>query len=607
MSILRVSIALFLVLSSISAQAGQPPSPDDAFRLKVTREDAGLTLGWTIGAGSYLYRAMITAKDAMPPSTAIKVSTPRGEHQDDPDFGPQEVYHDTAKAEIASADLQGLNEIVVTYQGCAEQYHICYPPVLKTIDLRTLAIKDRDRADAGSSGAASSFEDAPQEISGGPGQGDSIGSSTGSATGLSFWVTLGSMLATFFGFGLLLSFSPCTFPMVPIFFGLLARSEGRPSVTRGLGLAIAFVGASATAYSLLGAFSAWSGSGENLQVLLQTPIAIGIMSAVLVVFALSMFGLFEIQLPTGLVDRISGQVAAEGRGPIAAALALGFGSALIAGPCVTPPLATALLYVARTGEVARGMAALFVFGVGMGVPLLVFGALGPRFLPKPGLWLARMRQMFGFAMLGLANWMVSRVLSEWLTLQLWGALAIGLAIYFGLLFLKTEGLKRIAWAAPASLALLVSSTLLIGSAGDGNALATRLLDKLGLRRPIAENGPIVIKSMDELNRELAAARADGKPVMVDVSADWCVECRLMDTVLRRPDVRKQLETFRTVRADVTVVDTESRALMQHFKIVGPPTILLFGPRENVDPAIKIVGAVDAGALLAKLSTVAAAD
>ncbi|KWV45583.1 hypothetical protein AS156_23715 [Bradyrhizobium macuxiense] len=605
MGILRVSIALLLVLSSISAQAGTPPPADEAFRLKVTRDEAGLTLGWTIGAGSYLYRAMIAAKDAMPPGATIKMSTSRGEPKDDPDFGLQEVYHDTAKAEIASADLQGLNEIVVTYQGCAEQYHICYPPILKTIDLRALAIKVRDRAD--SSATSSSFVDTPQDISGGPGQGGSIGSTFGSATDLSSWVTLGGMLATFFGFGLLLSFSPCTFPMVPIFFGLLARSEGRPSGMRGLGLAIAFVGASAAAYSLLGAFSAWSGSGENLQVLLQTPVAIGIMSTVLVVFALSMFGLFEIRLPAGLIDRISGQVAAEGRSPIAAALALGFGSALIAGPCVTPPLATALLYVARTGEVARGMAALFIFGVGMGVPLLVFGALGPRFLPKPGPWLVRMRELFGFVMLGLAIWMVSRVLSEWLTLQLWGALTIGLAIYFGLLFLKTEGLKRIAWAAPASLALLVSSTLLIGSAGDGNAMATRLLDNFGLLRPVAENGPAVIRSMDGLKRELAAARADGKPMMVDVSADWCVECRLMDTVLRRLDIRKQLEAFRTVRADVTAVDTESRALMQHFKIVGPPTILLFGPHEDGDPTEKIVGAVDADALLAKLSTVAAAD
>lgn len=605
--ILRIVVGLMLFTCSCTiASAATPPSADQTFKLKVARDDAGLTLIWSIGPGSYLYRAMIAAKNAMPPGAPITVDTPSGEPKDDPDFGPQEIYRNTAKATIKTVDLKDLHEIEVTYQGCAEQFQLCYPPVIKTIDLQTLAIKD-SREGPPTQNTLNVFPDAPNDITGGPSSGSPLDALHASASNLSFWVTIGGMLATFFGFGLLLSLSPCTFPMVPIFFGLLARAEGNPSALRGFGLASAFVGASATAYAMLGAFSAWSGSGENLQILLQTPLALGIMSAVLVVFALSMFGLFEIQLPASLVNKISSSASSKGRGPVAAALALGLGSALIAGPCVTPPLATALLYVAKTGEVAKGMAALFVFGVGMGVPLLIFGALGPRFLPKPGVWLVRVREVFGFVLLGLAIWMISRVLSERLTLQLWGLLAVCAAIYFGLRFLKTNDGQGFAWMASACVALVAGATLIFGSFGEQALPASHMLDRLGLLHFRSTDKPTAVRSMHGLKSELAAARSERKPLIVDFVADWCVECRLMEAVFRKPDVQQRLADFRFVRADVTTIDADTRALMRRFEIVGPPTILLFKPQDDTDPTIKIVGAVDADTLLAKLATIVAAN
>jgi thiol:disulfide interchange protein DsbD len=602
----RISIILLVLLSSLTAAwAGTPPSADQAFILKVSRDAAGLQLGWTIGPGSYLYRAMIGAKNPASPGTPIAVRTPEGQPKDDPDFGPQEIYRNAATAEISTDDLKGLQEIVLTYQGCAEQYQLCYPPVFKTINLQTLEV--RDRAGAASSGSSASFLDPPQDITGGPATEGSAKTAQSSSWDVSYWVTLGGMLASFFGFGALLSFSPCTFPLVPIFFGLMARSQEHLSIGRGLTLAATFVGASAAAYSMLGAFAAWSGSGENLQILLQTPIALGVMSTVLVALSLSMFGLFEIQLPAALVDRISDAASGSRRGPLAAATVLGFGSALIAGPCVTPPLATALLYVARTGNVARGMTALFLFGVGMGVPLLIFGALGPRFLPKPGPWLVRVRHAFGFVLLGVAISIFSRVLSLQTTLQLWGALASALAVYFGTQFLMAQSRWRFVSMGLASLALLVGSVLLIGSAGDDNLTATNLLNRFVKREPESTTSTRTIRSVAALDHELASARSDRKPVMLDFSADWCVECRLMDAVLRKPEVRARLQDFRLVRADVTAVDDASRALMKRFEIVGPPTILLFGSNGEASPTTKIVGAVDADALLAKLSTVTAAE
>lgn len=609
LGIFRLLIALFVLLSPFAVvRAGTPPPADQAFRLAVTRDDAGLNLVWTIGAGSYLYRGMIGAKNAIPPGGPIAVRTPPGEPKDDPDFGPQEVYRQALKAEIASADLHQLHEIVVTYQGCAEKYQICYPPVFKTIDLQTLAIKDRNTANDSPSGALSSFVDAPQDVSGGPGQGSSTSASQAmDAVDLSYWATLGGMLASFFGFGFLLSFSPCTFPLVPILFGLMARSQEPLSLGRGLALAAAFVGASASAYSMLGAFAAWSGSGANLQILLQTPIALSVMSAVLVVLALSMFGLFEIQLPAGFVARISGVASGAGRGPLGAAAVLGFGSALMVGPCVTPPLATALLYVARTGNVARGMAALFLFGVGMGVPLLIFGALGPRFLPKPSKWLVRVQHAFGFILLAVAVSILSRVLSQQVTLQLWGGLAIGVAVYLGTQFLMANTASRFISMGLASVALLIGSVLLIGSAGDSNLRATRVLEQIVTREFELDGSVRTIRSIPALDHELAAARTEKKPVILDFSADWCVECKAMDAVLRRPEVREKLQGFRMVRADVTAVDAASRALMERFEIVGPPTILLFGTNGGRDPATRIVGAVDANTLVAKLSTVIGVD
>ncbi|MBR0897640.1 protein-disulfide reductase DsbD [Bradyrhizobium tropiciagri] len=602
----RTSIVLLVLLSSLTAAwAGTPPSADQAFVLKVSRDAAGLQLGWTIGPGSYLYRAMIGAKNPASPGTPIAVRTPEGEPKDDPDFGPQEIYRSAATAEIPADDLKGLQEIVLTYQGCAEQYQICYPPVFKTINLHTMEV--RDRAGAASSGSSTSFLDPPQDITGEPADKGSTKTAQSSDWDVSDWVTLGGMLGSFFGFGALLSFSPCTFPLVPIFFGLMARSQERLSLGRGLALAAMFVGASASAYSMLGAFAAWSGFGENLQILLQTPIALGVMSTVLVALSLSMFGLFEIQLPAALVDRISGAASGGRRGPLATAAVLGFGSALIAGPCVTPPLATALLYIARTGNVARGMTALFLFGVGMGVPLLIFGALGPRFLPKPGPWLVRVRHAFGFILLGVAISIFSRVLSQQTTLQLWGALTSAIAVYFGTQFLTVQSQWRFVSMGLASVALLVGSVLLIRSTGDDNLSTTHFLDRLVEREPESAASARTIRSVAALDRELASARSDGKPVMLDFSADWCVECRLMEAVLRKPEVRARLQKFRLVRADVTAVDDASRALMKRFEIVGPPTILLFGSPGEASPTTKIVGAVDADALLTKLSTITAAE
>ena len=218
--------------------------------------------------------------------------------------------------------------------------------------------------------------------------------------------SLASVLATFLGFGLLLTFTPCVLPMIPILSGMLARSGGQLSAGRGFALSTTYVLAMAAAYGLLGIAAAWS--GQNLQAALQTPWALGAMSLLFVVLALSMFGLFELQLPSSWTSFVSGRTSGMG-GSLPGAAALGFTSALIVGPCVTPPLAGALLYVSQSGDMTRGAAALFMLGLGMGLPLIVYGTVGAKALPKSGPWLVRVKQAFGVVFLGVAITMVSRI------------------------------------------------------------------------------------------------------------------------------------------------------------------------------------------------------
>src|SRR5258708_7412834 len=337
-------IVLFLLALCISgpaaAQPGNPPPADQVFSLTVSRPtEGGLRLDWRIAPGDYLYRDKIVVNTAA--GDAVAVTTPPGQIKDDPTFGATEVYHDHVEAEVAATGLPTMGQVVVTYQGCAE-LGICYPPVRKSVDLGTMAVTSGAAVDPlrdmRNSSASGSSMPAP---AGAPVSQDEMSATTRLLSG-----HISGMLAAFFGFGLLLSFTPCVFPMIPILSGMLARSGEHLSAGRGFVLSGAYVLAMALAYAALGVAAAWS--GQNLQIALQTPVALGVISFVFVALALSMFGLYDIQLPAHWANRLSGAAAGKG-GSIGGAALIGFGSALILRPCVTPPLPVGLLYVAHTG------------------------------------------------------------------------------------------------------------------------------------------------------------------------------------------------------------------------------------------------------------------
>jgi thioredoxin:protein disulfide reductase len=591
-------VLIFAFVSGAAFAAGPRPA-DEVFKLIVQLdEETGIELNWSIAPGHYLYRDRIAAtRDGKP----LKITLSHGDMKDDPTFGLTEVYHGAAMATIAMEDLPKSGTIQVTYQGCAENV-LCYPPITKAIDLDTLAVTDPSETEHnGVNASPVEYESAGAvPVIAAPGT-TAIEQET---KGVSLEGGYLPMLAAFFGFGLLLSFTPCVFPMVPILSGMLARTGGGLSFGRSFVLSGTYVLAMAAAYSVLGVFAAWS--GENLQAVLQTPWAILLMSLIFVVLALSMFGLFELQLPQSWTTKLAG--AAGNRGSVGGAGLLGFGSALIVGPCVTPPLAAALIYVAQTGNILRGSSALFALGVGMGIPLLAFGILGAKVLPRSGPWLAHVKSTFGFIFIGLAIWMASRVLPIAIVAAAWGALfiAIGFALDALNVFKSRWSTPRVAFRTTGVIAMLYGCVLLVGAAS-ARYETLRPLDAVGLvTQPqgadVGQSHFEIVSSEAELDRAIASASKQGRMIMVDFSAEWCVECKVMErNVLSVPAVLQELNNIVLIRADVTRVDQSTKKLMQRFDVVGPPTVVFLDPEGSEISDARVTGAVGVNAFLAKVA------
>ncbi|WP_019995333.1 protein-disulfide reductase DsbD [Aureimonas ureilytica] len=603
-------LALFVVAPA-AAQVAEPLPVDQAFRLTIQPGTAGsrTTASFEIADGYYLYKDRIAVET--PTGAPLAIDLPAGERKDDPTFGSTEVYHRAVSAGLAlPSDLPP--ELTVTYQGCQEG-GICYRPVSRTFDPAAglqpnAGAVSAPRSAAGWTAGSEPTETTVSNLPTDAASSSSSGIRTDASAGGLVVSLLGEggapwVVASFFVLGLGLAFTPCVFPMYPILAGQLSRGEGRVSPARGFSLSLAYVLSMAAAFGLLGLVAAWS--GQNLQLALQSPTAVVLMSAVFVGLALSMFGLFELRLPGAWVNAVAGSVGRAG-GSLPSSAALGFTSALIVGPCVTAPLAGALIYIAQSGDVALGAAALFALGLGQGVPLLAFGTLGARVLPRAGPWMVGVTRAFGFAFLALAVWMLSRVVPPPVTLLLWSALLIGGGVFLGAFDHLTgaSGAAQRVAKATGLLAILYGAILAVGASSGGvSPLRPLALGNAGqdALRGLAASFQ-TISDPEELSSTIASSE---RPTLLYFTADWCVSCDVIEReVFSDPAVRMHLNGYRLLKADLTRDEPGGRALMRDLGVVGPPTILFVDRDAREVGGSRLVGEVSAETFLrsARLGT-----
>jgi thioredoxin:protein disulfide reductase len=594
----RMAIILFCLSFAGIATAQQAPlQMDEAFRPSLSRiSPSEIAVNWQIQPGYYLYREYLAAKSG--DGSPITLETEPGRLKEDPGFGSTEVYFDTA-----SAKLVGEAAIIeLTYQGCQDG-GLCYPPVTKTIDASLLQFDSANdnQASAVSPGSTSSANEWARLST------ETAEFSLAQDTATSGVETLLArgglplLLLGFVGFGVLLAFTPCVFPMYPIVAAMLSREGEALSPKRGLLLSSVYVGALALAFGLFGLVAAWS--GQNLQFALQSSAATLVIAGLFLVLALANFGLFELQLPAAISNRLSS--GGHRGGSLGGAATLGFTSAFLIGPCVTAPLAGALLYIARTGDTVVGAAALFALGIGKGIPLIAMATIGGKALPRAGAWMASIRFAFGFGFMGTAVWMISPLLPVGIVLLAWACLAVTVGIF--LAQLHNEGAPtgiRILARSAAVLSIVWGALLLVGvGLGANDPLAP--LEPLRAGPDIAATAKIKvaksdfghIASTDDLRSKLAEARADDKPSLIYVTADWCITCRGIErSILPADRVSAALGGVNLLTIDMTSTTPATQQLLAALKAIGPPTMIFFDRDSREVAGTRLVGEVTVNTL-----------
>lgn len=595
---MRLFSGIIFLLLGFAAPAfaqAQPLDPEEAFKPTVARlADEELRIEWTIAPGYYLYRDQIAV--TAPGSTRpLSVETQSGIMKDDPTFGRTEILVDRAEATVSGPDAVAASgaRLTLTYQGCQDG-GICYRPITKMLDVASLSLAAMEQSSPSQLVDQGWTPSTASETAGNTGI--VLADDTGLVSSLRDSGGIALVLGGFLMFGLALAFTPCVLPMYPILGGLLARSGEHLPPARGFVLSSVYVLSMASAFGLLGVAAAWS--GQNLQMALQAPAMVLAVSLLFAVLALSMFGLFTLQLPARWVAAVE-RTGRGGRGSLASASLLGFTSALIVGPCVTAPLAGALLYATQTGDAALGAGALFALGIGKGIPLVALGTLGSRALPKAGPWMELVKKGFGLVFLGAAVWMVSRIIPGPYGLALWALLLIGSGVYLGAFDVirpGRSGLRRAGKA--AGLAAFIYGVILAVGAAGGSGDPLRPLDALAIKAPATQGLTFAtVLGEEQLSERIAAAR--GQPSLVYFTADWCVTCAVIErSIFPDEEVQARLAGFNLVKVDVSGDGEAEQALMRRLEVAGPPTMIFVDASGREVPGSRLVGDLGVDMLLA---------
>lgn len=552
---------------------------EQAFHFYAEAENAQTAaLNWQIAPGYYLYRDKVTVELLGPTNARLgALQMPPGEPKTDPTFGRTEVYHDSLVVLVPITGLtpgQRQIQLKVGFQGCAE-IGVCYPPMSQSVQL-LLPEHGVTGVQPATSGAMSVRVSESDRLA------QSISKDSLALTALSF-----------FGFGLLLAFTPCVFPMIPILSGIIVGHGHQITTGKACALSSVYVLASALTYTVFGILAGLFGG--NLQSTFQQPWIIASFSALFVLLALSMFGHIQFKLPDVLRSRLAKINQAQTGGTWVGVAGMGVLSTLIVGPCVAPPLAGALIYIGQTGDALLGGLALFALGLGMGAPLILIGTSAGKLLPKAGAWMESVKAVFGVLLLAVAIWLLDRIVPSAVTLLLSAALLIGCAMFMrameslperssiGKRLLKAAGLMFLAYGL----------VLILGAAvGGGNVLQPLRGLSIGSQyRPAALGLEFkAITSRAELRSELEQARRNGQVTMLDFYADWCVSCKEMEAfTFTDPRVQAAAGDVLRLQIDVTENNAEHQAMLKQFGLIGPPAILFFPPGQVESRADRVIG------------------
>jgi thiol:disulfide interchange protein DsbD len=570
--------------ADLLGQSGSALAPEEAFVYEAIALDADTALvRFTAQPGYYLYTDKFSFRVEGLQGISVRASElPPGVIKDDPEFGPVPVYYGQIEVPVDFVRPAGeATEVALQadFQGCRDG-DICYPPMSRTVTFTLPA------------GGGAAVTDATGERT--P-SAPLAGAPVSEQDRLARLLT-GNPAAAIFAFfvaGLLLAFTPCVFPMVPILSGIIVGQGDRLTTLRAFWLSLVYVLAMAVTYTVAGVLAGMF--GQNLQAVFQNPWILSGFVAVFILLALSMFGFYELQVPGRLQTRLTEVSNRQEGGGFGGVAVMGFLSALIVGPCVAPPLMAALIVIGSSGDALLGGTALFALSIGMGVPLILFGVSAGKLVPRAGAWMDAVKAVFGVGLLALAIWMLERILPGGIIMLLWGALAIACGIYLGALErieAGASGWKKL-WKSLGVLLLVLGVLELVGAAAGGDYWLRPLDGMGGPARATAEaHQPEFgrVKSLDDLRREVDLASGAGRGAMFDFYADWCVECKRMErNTFPDAGVQALLGRMRLLQADVTANDRTDQELMRAFDIIGPPAILFFDRNGNEMKPYRLVG------------------
>jgi thiol:disulfide interchange protein DsbD len=598
------------ILNANREQEDEFLHPDQAFQLSATADGPDkVRIEWVVHEGYYLYKSRMKVASS---SAQVQLGTPnlpQGEMKTDEYFGEQEVYHDDVVVTVPVARAPGGAlelPVDVTYQGCADA-GLCYPPITKNLKVSLPPGGAGLGASAGAASSDGSLAGAASSA-GAIGAGASGGAFVSEQDQLAALLRDGNLflvLATFFGIGVLLSFTPCVLPMIPILSGIIVGQGEKVSAGRGFSLAFTYVQGMAITYAAAGAAFVLLFK-QAPQAFFQKPWIVGLFALLFIALALAMFGAYTLQLPSALQTRLTNVSNQQKSGTYIGTFVMGALSALVVTACVAPALIAALSVISQTGQVARGAGALYVTGLGMGVPLLLVGASAGSVLPRVGPWMDTVKSLFGVLFLAVAIYLIQPLVPSAVGMLMWAALAVVAGYWVFTLKARDGGLAPAALRAPGLIAIVYGILLLIGVASGGRdplqPLASLRAGSVGTA--VASHNELsfeTIKSVEDLQAKVAQASAAGKTVMLDFYADWCVSCKEMEKyTFTDAAVQTALANTVLLRADVTKNDATDQALLKHFGIFGPPTIAFYDAAGAEQRNYRVVGYMKAGDFAAVL-------